>query len=65
MLVAERQETPSDDALEALVEEFSSRRIYRPTDDVTEPDEVPQGPSGTAVGDGTSTGSGAAEPEAS
>ncbi|MGP8302322.1 hypothetical protein ACTPOK_31250 [Streptomyces inhibens] len=61
----DRQERDSDEALEALIEEFSSRRIFRPTDGRAEPDEVPQGPSGTAMGDAASAGSGAAEPEAS
>ncbi|MET9434944.1 hypothetical protein [Streptomyces sp. NPDC006551] len=42
---------PSDEELEALLEEFSERRTYRPTDDVPEPEDVPQAPSGTALGD--------------
>ncbi|WP_171163553.1 hypothetical protein [Streptomyces sp. I05A-00742] len=53
-----------DDALEELVEEFSNRRIYRPTDGGVEPDEVPQGPSGTAMDSSPGAGAGSAEPDA-
>ncbi|MBW5252245.1 hypothetical protein P8A21_22575 [Streptomyces poriferorum] len=59
--MANDPETGSDEgedaALAALVPEFSFRRTYRPTDGMAEPDEVPQGPSGTAMGE-------AGEPEA-
>jgi hypothetical protein len=58
------QEMGTDADLAALVEEFSSRKTYRPTDDMAEPDEVPQGPSGTAMGDAAPPVHGAAEPEA-
>jgi hypothetical protein len=57
------QERDSDAELAALVEEFSSRKTYRPTDGMAEPDEVPQGPSGTVMGDATPPVHGAAEPE--
>lgn len=52
-----RREKAGQDELAALVDEFASRRTYRPTDGMAEPDELPQGPSGTAMGE-------AAEPEA-
>ncbi|MFI9383378.1 hypothetical protein [Kutzneria sp. NPDC052558] len=42
--------TSPDDDLEALVERFSRRRTYRPTDGEDEPEELPEGPSGTAMG---------------
>jgi len=42
-----------DDDLEALVERFSRRRTYRPTDGQDEPEELPEGPSGTAMGTAT------------
>ncbi|MFF7178305.1 hypothetical protein [Streptomyces sp. NPDC008121] len=42
---------PTDEELDALLAEFSERRTYRPTDEVPEPDDVPQAPSGTAMGD--------------
>ncbi|MGW0938759.1 hypothetical protein [Streptomyces sp. NPDC002666] len=54
----DEQETDSQAELAALVDEFASRRTYRPTDGMAEPDEVPQGPSGTAMGE-------TAEPETS
>ncbi|MFJ2024742.1 hypothetical protein ACIODW_13185 [Streptomyces sp. NPDC087897] len=55
-----------DDAeLAALVAEFSSRKTYRPTDGMAEPDEVPHGPSGTAMADAPPTARGAAEPDGS
>ncbi|CAM5261305.1 hypothetical protein GCM10010253_42220 [Streptomyces badius] len=54
----------SDDAeLAALVAEFSFRKTYRPTDDLAEPDELPHGPSGTALGEGAPTARGAGEPD--
>ncbi|WP_431046971.1 hypothetical protein ACQUSR_33015 [Streptomyces sp. P1-3] len=59
------QETGNDAELADLVEEFSSHRTYRPTDAVAEPDEVPQGPSGTAMGDAAPPVHGTAEPEVS
>jgi hypothetical protein len=62
--MTERHDHGGEDALEALVEEFSDRRTYRPTDDAVEPDEMPRGPSGTALGDSAPTGSGAVPPEA-
>ncbi|MEU6949351.1 hypothetical protein ABZ957_29550 [Streptomyces sp. NPDC046316] len=38
---------------EDLIAELSEiRRTYRPVDDMAEPDDVPQAPSGTAMGDG-------------
>ncbi|MEV4948914.1 hypothetical protein [Streptomyces sp. NPDC053755] len=49
--MARHEGQPSDEELDALIAEFSERRTYRPTDDVPEPDEVPQAPSGTAMGD--------------
>ncbi|WP_137990852.1 hypothetical protein [Streptomyces vilmorinianum] len=39
------------DDLDNLISEFSDLRTYRPTDDAAEPDDVPQAPSGTAMGD--------------
>ncbi|MGW6567798.1 hypothetical protein [Streptomyces sp. NPDC054975] len=36
---------------EELLAEFSERRTYRPSDDAAEPDDVPQAPSGTAMGE--------------
>ncbi|MCT4353799.1 hypothetical protein M5362_11735 [Streptomyces sp. Je 1-79] len=41
--------------LDDLVAEFSERRTYRPSDDLEEPDDVPQAPSGTAMGDGATS----------
>ncbi|MBT3072806.1 MULTISPECIES: hypothetical protein [Streptomyces] len=58
------QGAPDDDELAALVAEFSFRKTYRPTDDLAEPDEMPHGPSGTAMGDGPSPVLGSAEPDA-
>ncbi|WP_256102459.1 hypothetical protein [Streptomyces sp. Ncost-T10-10d] len=55
----------TDADLAALVEEFAIRKTYRPTDDMAEPDEVPQGPSGTVMGDTAPPVHGAAELEAS
>ncbi|WP_327280306.1 MULTISPECIES: hypothetical protein [unclassified Streptomyces] len=40
-----------DDELESLVEEFSDRRVYRPTDEAGEPEDLPQAGSGTAKAD--------------
>ncbi|MFJ2090210.1 hypothetical protein ACIOEW_13185 [Streptomyces sp. NPDC087901] len=54
----------SDDELAALVEEFSIRKTYRPTDGIAEPDEVPQGPSGSAIGDVVPPVQGVAESDA-
>ncbi|ATY98957.1 hypothetical protein ACFY9H_26820 [Streptomyces bacillaris] len=59
-----KQGAPGDDELAALVAEFSFRKTYRPTDDLAEPDEMPHGPSGTAMGDGPSPVHGSAEPDA-
>ncbi|MEU1471537.1 hypothetical protein ABZ434_25370 [Streptomyces sp. NPDC005761] len=56
-MVNDPQTDADDEHLASLVEEFSFRRTYRPTDGLAEPDEVPQGPSGSAMGE-------AAEPEA-
>ncbi|WP_167455335.1 hypothetical protein [Amycolatopsis kentuckyensis] len=42
--------TSPDDGLEDLVARFSRTRTYRPTDGKDEPEELPEGPSGTAVG---------------
>ncbi|MET7872325.1 hypothetical protein [Streptomyces cyaneofuscatus] len=54
-----------DDAeLAALVAEFSFRKTYRPTDELAEPDEVPHGPSGTAMGEVAPTAQTAPEPDA-
>ncbi|MBT2426028.1 hypothetical protein J7F02_10145 [Streptomyces sp. ISL-112] len=54
-----------DDAeLAALVAEFSFRKTYRPTDEMAEPDDVPHGPSGTAMGDVAPTAQVAPEPDA-
>ncbi len=58
------QETGGDAELAALVEEFSFRRTYRPTDGMAEPDEVPQGPSGSAMGEAAASAQGLPEPEA-
>ncbi|MFD3518894.1 hypothetical protein [Streptomyces sp. NPDC058653] len=63
--MTEDQEMGSEAELVALVEEFASRRTYRPTDALDEPDEMPQGPSGTAMGDAAPPVHGAAEPEPS
>lgn len=39
-----------DRELEDLIAELSEvRRTYRPVDDMAEPDDVPQAPSGTAM----------------
>ncbi|MFJ3583426.1 hypothetical protein ACIPPS_14495 [Streptomyces sp. NPDC090127] len=44
---------PRDEAeLEDLLAEFSDRRTYRPSDEAAEPEDVPQAPSGTAMGEG-------------
>jgi hypothetical protein len=61
--MAKDQELGSDAELAALVAEFATRKTYRPTDDMTEPDEVPQGPSGTVMGDTAPPAQGAAEPQ--
>ncbi|KAB2593012.1 hypothetical protein [Streptomyces arboris] len=54
-----------DDAeLAALVAEFSFRKTYRPTDELAEPDDVPHGPSGTAMGEAAPTAQAAPEPDA-
>ncbi|MFF9011991.1 hypothetical protein ACF09C_03340 [Streptomyces sp. NPDC014870] len=42
-----------DAELAELLAEFSERRTYRPADDAPEPDDVPQAPSGTAMGEET------------
>ncbi|WP_329377994.1 hypothetical protein [Streptomyces sp. NBC_01716] len=55
----------SEAELAALVEEFASRRTYRPTDALDEPDELPQGPSGTAMGDAAPPVHGSGETETS
>ncbi|MFC8275878.1 hypothetical protein ACFUJR_25710 [Streptomyces sp. NPDC057271] len=48
-----RHHRPSDEQeLEDVIAEFSERRTYRPSDEAPEPDDVPQAPSGTAMGDG-------------
>ncbi|MGW1294012.1 hypothetical protein [Streptomyces sp. NPDC002533] len=53
------EHSAGDDAeLVALVDEFSFRRTYRPTDELAEPGEMPRGPSGTAP-EGTAPGGGA------
>ncbi|MFJ5680159.1 hypothetical protein [Streptomyces sp. NPDC093097] len=63
--MTERHDNGGDDAaLAALIGEFSSRRTYRPTDDLTEPEELPRASSGTAMGDTSATGSGGGEPDA-
>ncbi|MEU9950641.1 hypothetical protein [Streptomyces sp. NPDC047939] len=62
--MANDPETGSDDEeLAALVAEFSVRKTYRPTDGLAEPDEVPQGPSGTAMGDAAPPAQGVVEPD--
>ncbi|MGA5000428.1 hypothetical protein ACPCB7_20640 [Streptomyces arboris] len=53
-----------DAELAALVAEFSFRKTYRPTDELAEPDEVPHGPSGTAMGEAAPTAQAAPEPDA-
>jgi hypothetical protein len=59
--MARQRRRPSDDDLIALAGEYAVRRIYEPGDDAPEPDEVPPGPSGTAMSDapGTATAGGA------
>lgn len=54
----------SDDELAALVDEFSFRRTYRPTDGLAEPDELPLGPSGSAMGETAQPVQEVTEPEA-
>ncbi|MEU9703359.1 hypothetical protein [Streptomyces sp. NPDC047981] len=44
---------PDEAELAELLAEFSERRTYRPSDDAPEPDDVPQAPSGTAMGEDT------------
>ncbi|AJC53376.1 MULTISPECIES: hypothetical protein [Streptomyces] len=51
-----------DEELAELVGEFSSRRTYRPTDDLAEPEEMPPAASGAAMGDAGGTGSAGGEP---
>ncbi|WP_326737891.1 hypothetical protein [Streptomyces sp. NBC_01022] len=58
------EETGGDAELAALVAEFSFRKTYRPADGMAEPDEVPQGPSGSAMGEATPPLQGLSEPEA-
>ena len=43
-----RRQSTDDDLIE-LMGEYSSRRTYRPVEDVPEPGQVPAGPSGTAM----------------
>ncbi|MCX0245277.1 hypothetical protein [Streptomyces drozdowiczii] len=48
--MSEREPEPgSDDELAEWVEEFSSTKTYRPTRLMVEPDELPQGPSGSVM----------------
>ncbi|MFD7749982.1 hypothetical protein ACFV2V_01045 [Streptomyces sp. NPDC059698] len=57
-------EHEADDAeLAKLVVEFTVSKTYRPTDGMVEPDEVPPGPSGTAMGDESPTARGTAGPD--
>ncbi|MFF4102028.1 hypothetical protein [Streptomyces sp. NPDC001903] len=49
--MAPHRDGASDEELEALVEEFSDRRVYRPTGDAAEPEEPPRAGSGTAKAD--------------
>ncbi|MEE4492232.1 hypothetical protein [Streptomyces sp. BE230] len=58
------EETGGDAELASLVAEFSFRKTYRPADGMAEPDEVPQGPSGSAMGDVVPPVQGLSEPEA-
>lgn len=44
-----------DEELDDLLAEFSERRTYRPSDDAAEPEDVPQAPSGTAMGEAASS----------
>ncbi|MGP3989851.1 hypothetical protein [Streptomyces sp. 3N207] len=60
--MTEDRAASSDADLAALVEEFSIRKTYRPRDGMAEPDEVPPGPSGTAMGEAASPVDGAEEP---
>ncbi|ARF65086.1 MULTISPECIES: hypothetical protein [Streptomyces] len=53
----------SDAELAELVVEFSSTKTYRPTDLMAEPDELPPGPSGTAMGAEAPTTQGSTDPE--
>ncbi|MEU2247018.1 hypothetical protein [Streptomyces sp. NPDC019224] len=53
----------SDGELAALVEEFAFRRTYRPTDGMAEPEELPQGPSGSVMGGPGETAPPAQEPD--
>ncbi|MEV0322226.1 hypothetical protein ACIBKX_00595 [Streptomyces sp. NPDC050658] len=61
--MTEDQPMGDDAELAALVAEFADRRTYSPTDDMAEPDELPQGPSGTAMGETAPGVQGTAEPE--
>ncbi|WP_327709577.1 hypothetical protein OG912_13770 [Streptomyces sp. NBC_00464] len=58
------EETGGDAELASLVVEFSFRKTYRPADGMAEPDEVPQGPSGSAMGEAAPPLQGLSEPEA-
>jgi len=49
--MARQRRRPSDDDLIALAGEYAVRRTYEPADEAAEPDEVPPGPSGTAMSD--------------
>ncbi|MEV7844825.1 hypothetical protein [Streptomyces cyaneofuscatus] len=51
----------NDAELAALVAEFAFRKTCRPTDELAEPDEVPHGPSGTAMGEAAPTAQAAPE----
>ncbi|MFE9456762.1 hypothetical protein [Streptomyces californicus] len=53
----------SDAELAELVAEFTFTKTYRPTDLMAEPDELPPGPSGTAMGAEAPTTQGSTEPD--
>lgn len=49
--MTQHHEQGDDRELEELLAEFGEQRTYRPADDAAEPDDVPQAPSGTAMGE--------------
>ncbi|MGW2471669.1 hypothetical protein [Streptomyces sp. NPDC001665] len=53
----------SDDELAEWVAEFSSTKTYRPTRLMAEPDELPQGPSGSVMSGPVEQGGGPGEPD--
>lgn len=42
----------------ALTDEYGDRRTYRPDDEISEPEDPPQGPSGTSASESDSSSAG-------